>query len=158
MRKLRIYVDTSVFGGVQDKEFYSVSRKFFNMIKRRNYCILVSDVTLAELSRAPAVVRKVYEDLPVECVEEVSIDDEVNHLAQAYIDAGILGSARRADAAHVAAATIARADLIVSWNFKHIVNYNCIRKFNGVNALHGYPSLEIHSPMEIRDEEDNENI
>jgi len=158
MRKLRIYVDTSVFGGAQDKEFNSVSSNFFDMIKRRGWCILVSYFTLAELSNAPAAVRKVYEDLPVDCVEEVSIDDEVNHLAQAYIDAGVLGRAHRADATHVAAATIARADLIVSWNFKHIVNYDRIRKFNGVNALLGYPGLEIHSPMEVRDEEDNEDI
>jgi len=73
-------------------------------------------------------------------------------LAQAYIDAGILSSSRMADAIHVAAATVARADLILSWNFRHIVNYDRIRKFNGVNALNGYPPIEIYSPLEVNDD------
>ena len=70
-------------------------------------------------------------------------------MAQAYIDVGALTASRRADATHVAAATVARADLILSWNFQHIVNLNRIHKFKGVNIQNGYPAIEIYSPMEL---------
>lgn len=158
MRRLRIYVDTSVFGGLQDSEFESISKRFFDIIRNQNHLILVSEITLAELSRAPEIVRGVYEKLPDEYVNLVNIDEEVNNLARAYIEAGILGKTHSADATHVATATIARADMIVSWNFKHIVNFNRIHKLNAVNMLQGYRTLEIHSPLEIDYEQDNKNI
>lgn len=149
MRRLRIYVDTSVFGGLKDSEFGSASERFFEVVRQQNHLILVSEVTLAELSRAPEIVREVYEDLPDEYVHLVNINEDVNNLARAYIEAGILGITHSADATHVAAATVYRADMIVSWNFKHIVNFNRIHKFNAVNILQGYNSLEIHSPLEM---------
>ena len=93
--------------------------------------------------------------LPEGCAAETAIDAEVESLAQAYIDACALGASRRADATHIAAASVARADLILSWNFQHIVNYDRIRKFKGVNIQNGYPAIEIYSPMELgHDEKD----
>ena len=86
-------------------------------------------------------------------VEEIPINAKVESLAQAYIDSGALSPSRRADATHIAAATVARADLILSWNFQHIVNFNRIHKFKGVNLQNGYPAIEIFSPMEFRDDE-----
>ena len=53
----------------------------------------------------------------------------------------------------MAAATVARADLILSWNFKHLVRYDKVRKFNGVNALNGYPAIDIRSPLEVAHDE-----
>ena len=64
----------------------------------------------------------------------------------------------RGDKSHVAAATVARADLILSWNFKHIVNYDRIHKYNGVNALNGYKAIEIHSPLELVYGDEDEDI
>ena len=69
-----------------------------------------------------------------------------------------MGSRRIADATHVAAATVARADLILSWNFKHLVNYNRIRKFNGVNALKGFAQIEIRSPLEVSYGDEGEDV
>ncbi len=71
---------------------------------------------------------------------------------------GALGQASMADALHVAAATVARADIILSWNFKHIVNYARIQKFNGVNALKGYPNIAIHSPREVSDDDQSQDL
>lgn len=79
----------------------------------------------------------------------VEISDEANALAQAYVIAGALGKASMADATHVAVATVVGADLIVSWNFKHIVNFDRIKKFNGVNSLQGYFAIDIRSPLEV---------
>ena len=50
---------------------------------------------------------------------------------------------------HIALATLARVDALVSWNFKHIVNLHRIRGFNGVNLMRGYGTLEIRSPREV---------
>lgn len=53
------------------------------------------------------------------------------------------------DALHIAIATIHKVDVLVSWNFKHIVNLDRIKKYNGVNLKHGYMILEIRNPREI---------
>ena len=58
----------------------------------------------------------------------------------------------------MAAATVASADLILSWNFKHIVRYDRIQRFNGVNALHGYHPLDIRSPLELDYDDESEDI
>ena len=50
---------------------------------------------------------------------------------------------------HIATATVHRADLLVSWNFKHIVNVFRVRGYNAINLRLGYPILNIHSPKEI---------
>jgi hypothetical protein len=63
--------------------------------------------------------------------------------------AGVLGAASEADAEHIAAATVAEVDIVVSWNFRHIVHFEKIRGFNGVNTLKGYRALEIYSPAEV---------
>ncbi len=53
---------------------------------------------------------------------------------------------------HIAVATLGRVDVVVSWNFKHIVNLNRIRLYNSVNLKLGYPMIEIRSPREVLDE------
>ena len=158
MRTIRVYADTSVFGGVEDSQFAEPSRGFFRRVANGEFTLLLSVSTVDELQPAPQPVKQLLEDLPAECVERVASDDEVAALAEAYIEAGALGAASRMDALHVAAATIARADLILSWNFRHIVNYERIRKFNGVNALKGYAAIEIRSPLELGYGDENEDV
>jgi len=158
MRQIRVYIDTSVFGGTQDEEFRLQSEALFEQVRRGRYLLLISEVTLAELSGAPARVQEAFLALPAEHIVQVPVGEEAERLADAYIAAGVLGPARRGDALHVAAATIARSDVIVSWNFKHIVNYQRIHQFNGVNALKGYPELEIHSPLEMSHADPSEDI
>lgn len=158
MHKLHIYVDTSVFGGVDDEEFADASNQFIEHVKQGKYVILVSEMTYRELRGAPEATQHVLRELPAESIEEVAIDDEVEELADAYIAAAVLGTAARADAVHVAAATVAGADVILSWNFRHIVNFNRIRAFNSVNLARGYRLIDIRSPLEMNDGDENENI
>ena len=61
----------------------------------------------------------------------------------------MLGPGSHSDALHVALATVARVDVLVSWNFKHIVNLGRIRLFNSVNIEWGYGLVEIRSPKEV---------
>ena len=70
-------------------------------------------------------------------------------LAEAYIERGVVGPGSRADALHVALATAGGADVIVSWNFRHIVNLRRIRLFNAVNIEYGYGTIEIRTPKEV---------
>jgi len=108
--------------------------------------------------RAPEATQRVLEELPSERLEQVAIDAEVEELANAYISAKAPGAAARADATHVAAATVANADLILSWNFRHIVNFNRIRAFNSVNLAKKYRLIDIRSPLEMDDDNENEDV
>ncbi len=155
MHRIRVYVDTSVFGGVADEEFADASRRFFGRVENGDFLLLLSLHTADELVGAPDQVKQLVESLPAECVERIAPDDEVAALAEAYIAAGALGRASELDARHVAAATVARADVLLSWNFKHIVNYDRIRKFNGVNVLNGYSTIDIRSPLEMEHEDED---
>lgn len=160
MRRIRVYVDTSVFGGTQDEEFKVASERFFEQVKQGKYLVVVSEIALHEVSESPANVQSVLVNLSHESIVKVpaSVEDEAKTLAEAYIAAGILGNANRADAMHVAVATVARADIILSWNFRHIVNYERIQQFNGVNAINGYSRMEIHSPLEMAYGDQNKNL
>jgi hypothetical protein len=158
IHKIRVYVDTSVFGGIEDQEFADASRKFFDNVLRGEFVILLSAQTLLELSLAPQNIRNLIKSLTPSMVEEIPLDSQVQRLAQSYIDAGVLGQKWESDCLHVAAATLGNAELILSWNFKHIVNYNRIRGFNSVNIGLGYRSLTILSPLEIMYGDDEQKI
>lgn len=118
--------------------------------------LVISDITLAELADAPPDVRYVLEDLPETCIRIIHQDDESEALAEEYLRSGVVPRRMLADAAHIAVASIAHVDVLVSWNFKHIVNLDRIRGFNAVNLQLGYPMLEIRSPLEVwkNDDED----
>jgi predicted nucleic acid-binding protein len=160
VHKIRTYVDTSVFGGVLDDEFSDASAAFFSHVERGRYIVLISEITLGELSKAPHRVQDALTNLSPEAVVKISrnVEDEARKLADAYIAAGILGKASQGDAAHVAVATVARADLILSWNFRHIVNYERINAFNGLNSRNGYPRIAIHSPLEMRHDDEDQDV
>ena len=149
MHRLRVYVDNSVISGTQDEEFAGDSRRFFELVAVGEYVALVSSITYDEMEGAPPEAARILLDLPPDVLEEVVVDDEVGSLADAYLRAAVLGERRRYDALHVAAASVAGADVIVSWNFEHMVNYNRIQKFNAVNLLNGYRPLDIRSPREV---------
>jgi hypothetical protein len=104
---------------------------------------------LAELAGAPKDVRGVLEDLPKERLELVFQNEETEMLAEEYIAQAVVPPRMRVDGQHIAMATVARVDVLVSWNFRHIVNLNRIRAFNAVNLRLGYPMLEIRSPLEV---------
>jgi len=149
MKKLRIYVDASIIGGCLDEEFAEESRAFVAMAQQGKLTLVVSDLLAAEIRRAPPDVIAVFESLLADSLEEVFGTDESMSLAEHYIKAGVLASSSFADAHHVAIATIAHADMIVSWNFKHLVHFDKIRGFNAVNLREGYGPIEIHSPKEV---------
>ena len=106
-------------------------------------------MTLAELALAPETVRRVLAGLPPEQVEIVGTSPESDELQKAYLTASVVGPASSNDAAHIAVARVTNVDLVVSWNFKHIVHFEKIGGYEGVNTLLGYRSPRIYSPREV---------
>ncbi|MEI7908714.1 MAG: PIN domain protein [Verrucomicrobiota bacterium] len=149
MKVQRIYIDTSVVGGCEDDEFREASLAFFAGVRKGRFRLLVSDLLLEELAGAPAQVRFHLPRAGRENVFKVLGDDESLELGQRYLDAGVVGPASGNDALHVAIATVARADVVASWNFKHIVHVDKVRGFNAVNLREGYPLIDIRSPLEL---------
>ena len=149
MKQLLTYVDASVVGGCYDEEFLVESRKFFELAGSGRFVLLVSDILVAELRLAPDPVKDVLLRLNPNCVTHVEATDESRRLRDHYLAARVLGRTHAVDAHHVALATISHADVIATWNFKHIVHFDKIRGFNAVNLREGYAPLAIHSPKEL---------
>ena len=86
-------------------------------------------------------------------LEIVKFSKEAAILSEHYIRERIVSKKSLADTQHIATATIEKVDLLVSWNFKHIVNYDKIRLYNSVNLKYGYSVLEIRNPRDLVHEE-----
>jgi len=147
--KYKVYIDTSVIGGYYDDEFSEITRLFFERIKKKELMIHLSEISRLELLPAPKQVKEVVYLIPEDCLINLEFTEDAQDLANHYIKEKILGKASLNDAYHIAIATVNRLDVLVSWNFKHIVNLNRIHLINAVNLKLGYPILEIRSPMEV---------
>jgi predicted nucleic acid-binding protein len=152
MRKLRVYADTSVFGGCFDAEFAKESKQFFLEIESGKFTLLISDTTVQELLRAPDQVRDILHSVPTANLEIQPVTEEIISLRDAYLAEGIVGPSAQKDAEHIAAATVAQAAMVISWNFKHIVHYDKISGYCAVNLLRGYGEIRIYSPREVVDQ------
>jgi len=153
--KQKIYIDTSVFGGYFDEEFQEHTIPLFDRIKAGEFIILYSTVTQDELENAPEKVKELVKGLRADLTEFIEITYEAVDLATEYITEKVAGQTSYADCLHIALATINRADFLVSWNFKHIVNIERIRGYNSINIKNGYKQLEIRSPREFEKYEDD---
>jgi predicted nucleic acid-binding protein len=145
----RVYIDTSVVGGQFDDEFSADTIPFFDRVKKGEIKLIVSDLLESELLRAPIFVKDLLARISKRHIERVSLTHEALILADKYIEARVVGKTSRADCQHIAIATLCHADVLVSWNFKHIVNLDRIRGYNGINFQMGYHMLEIRTPKEI---------
>jgi len=154
MKIQRIYIDTSVLGGYFDPEFKELTRLFFEEVKNGEYKIVISTVTEGELLRAPENVKSLLNDLKIE-YEVIQVTDEAINLALEYIKENVVGETSFNDCLHIALSTVSKLDLLISWNFRHIVNIKRIRGYNAVNIKNGYSVLEIRSPKELINYEDN---
>jgi hypothetical protein len=147
--KPRLYFDTSVFGGVYDEEFQVETELLFDMVKAGEITCVYSDLTEFELENAPEKVKNHFINLSNEHIEFIEITEEMNQLANEYINEKVVGETSIDDCRHIACATIKKVDYLVSWNFKHIVNVFRIRGYNSINIRSGYSQLDIRSPKDI---------
>ncbi len=148
MRKLRIYIDTSVIGGFFDEEFNTDTKLLFEEVQKGTYKIVISDLTQKELVNAPDRVKRLLKDLKID-FEVIWVTQESIDLATGYINEKVVGHTSLDDCIHIATATINKVDILISWNFKHIVNVLRIRGYNSINLRNGYSTLEIRSPKDL---------
>jgi len=149
VKKLRVYIDTSVIGGCFDAEFKEWSDALVEDFRKGRYIAVVADVTAKEIDPAPDFVQILHAELLSLPAEVVNVDEDAISLVQSYISHGVLSQRFMNDMLHIALATIAEVDVLVSWNFKHIVRLDKIRLFNAVNLEQGYKPLTIYSPREV---------
>ena len=149
MKTPRVYVDTSVIGGCFDPEFAPWSLGLFQDFRLGLLFPVVSDVVGTEIAGAPPIVRQQYAVLLTQGAELLRASEEADELAMAYAAQQILPKKYENDSQHIALATVAGVDVLVSWNFRHIVHFDKIRLFNAVNQLKGYRPVAIHSPREV---------
>jgi len=143
-----LYLDTSVIGGYFDAEWMKGTRELWRLMELGLYRFVTSIVTPRELLRAPEQVRALFTTtFTKESI--LPVPDEAKQLAAAYIRQGILPEKYTDDAQHVAACTVAGIEYLVSWNFKHLVNAERKKGFNGTNLLHGYRNVSIVTPQEF---------
>ncbi len=141
-------LDTSVIGGYHDTEWMADTRLLWQQAKAGQWRRVTSIVAEAELKNAPANVREIFANT-FDASNILDTSTEIEELANAYLAAAVV-PARFADGAlHVAMATVHGVRLVVSWNFKHLVNVRREDGFNAVNILHGRPPVRIVSPKEI---------
>ena len=151
-----IYVDTSVFGGKFDAEFELWTDLFFKVVFNSNLRLIYSDVAEEELVGAPQKVKDFVRSIPERNIQRTELSAEAILLAEKYLEEKVVGRSSRTDCYHIAIATVLKADILVSWNFKHIVNIQRIHGYNAVNMMNGYQTIEIRNPREVFDyEHDN---
>lgn len=149
MNTLRAYLDTSVLGGYFDRAFEADTVAFIECVQIRKVSPLLSDIVLGEISRAPEPVQRLLAALIEGGAEVLPVSEEAVLLQEAYLESNTLTRRWSEDALHVAIATVARADVLVSWNFKHLVDPRRVRAFNGINLGMGYGLISILPPCDI---------
>lgn len=152
---VRFYIDTSVFGGYFDVEFEEETKVFFDELNKRQHHVVVSEEVIREIIKAQARVTGLFLSLSEERVEIIALDKEIITLADAYVHQGALTKRYISDALHIACATLSKVDVLVSWNFTHMVNFFRIKQYNEINRKFGYAPIDIRSPKEVRE---NNNI
>ena len=151
----RFYFDTSVFGGIYDSEFEMESTLLFEKVKLGLVKCVYSNLTESELAKAPKHIIDFFKNLKSEHKEVVEVTPEALTLAETYISENVVGLTSLSDCVHIAVATLSKVDILVSWNFKHIVNVYRIRGYNSVNLRLGYSTIDIRSPREIVNNEND---
>jgi len=151
MKEQRLYLDTSVFGGYFDDEFHVFTKPLFRRIYNGEFTIIFSTILEEELGLAPEKVRKLVRGIDKDKAEFVTETENAVELATEYVSEKVVGQTSYSDCLDIALATINQADLLISWNFKHIVNIERIRGYNSINIKNGYKHLEIRSPRDLMD-------
>jgi predicted nucleic acid-binding protein len=161
MKKLKIYLDTSVISHLDAPdapEWEADTKRLWEDIKAGIYHVFLSPVVIVEIERCKEQKLSVLRDqLRLIRYTILQRTDEVVELASRYIAANVLRENSLNDCLHIAYACVYNCDLVVSWNFKHMVNIKTISGVKSVNALAGYKEMPIYTPtMLIEGVEDDE--
>jgi len=153
LRKIKIYLETTIlnFYFADDAQEKMIdTRELFDEIEQGKYLAFTSMSVIREISKAQDVKRKQMLELIQQYNIEILEDEpEAERIADIYVKEGIIPAKYMTDGLHIALATIHNMDIIVSWNFKHIVKRKTILMTNVVNYREGYKNIDIYSPSEV---------
>jgi hypothetical protein len=147
--KIKLFLDTSV-----PSAFYDTSKPLRQLItqkwfenKASLYDLYISSTALKEISKLENVIKKQnIRDLIFDHdVKVLELSEEVVKLGEEYMKRGAIPKSEPEDACHIAITSVNRLDALASWNFKHIVSVNPIRKIYEINMKLGYPIIGIGS-------------
>ncbi len=155
-KNIKLYLDTSVInfavseqGVAKEKE---VTLQLFEQIKQCRFEAGISEVVLLEISRAPEKKMRelmgVLKNIPL---VNLAVSKDVEQLANKYVEEEIIPKKHLDDALHIAMAAVYEYDVVVSWNFEHMVKVKTRREVQGVNIMMGYKSIDIATPAEVID-------
>lgn len=148
--KPKIYLDCSVFGGYYDREFEKDTIPLFKKIFEEEFRVCISTILETEIATAPQKVQEILNRVPLRCIERVKLTQEAITLREQYFEHQAISSKHINDANHIAISSVNKVDILISWNFKHIVNAYRIKKYNIINqAYGGYPIISIVSPKAV---------
>ena len=160
MRKLKVYLDTSVVSylyQVDAPEKMQNTLDLWELFKNKVYEVYISDIVIREISGCNEEKLKILLDyLDQIDYNIIETTEDTVELAGKFIDFGILKQKSFDDCQHIAAAILAGCDIIISWNFKHIVNVKTIRGVKIITTLEGYKDLLIYPPSVLIESEDDE--
>ena len=158
MRVQRIYIETTLFNFYfdTDREAHADTVKLFRDIATKKYEAYTSDYVIEELEKAPKEKRdKMIGLLEQYDITVLMLNIEAERLADMYVKQGIIPIKYRTDGVHIAVATVNSLDMVISLNFQHIVRRKTKIGTGNINALNGYRPVEIYTPMEVNESEND---
>lgn len=158
MRIMKVYLDTSVISYLDQKdapERMEKTQDIWEFFKKGRYDVYISDVVVYEINKCGMEKREILLDY-LDQIEYniIETDENTVSLAEKFIDFGVLKRKSYDDCRHIAAAVLAECDIIISWNFKHIVNVKTIQGVKAVTTYEGYKDLMIYPPSALLGEEE----
>ena len=160
MRKLKVYLDTSVVSylyQVDAPEKMQNTLDLWELFRNKTYEVYISDIVIREISGCNEEKLKILLDYLNQIdYNIIETTEDTVELAGKFIDFGLLKQKSFDDCQHIAAAILAGCDIIISWNFKHIVNVKTIRGVKIITTLEGYKDLLIYPPSVLIESEDDE--
>jgi len=149
-KKPLMYLDTSVVSYLEQEdapEKMIETRLFWEKIKAGEFDIALSEVTIRELDQCPEPKRlKFINHLKEIRYSLIKLDDKIESFTRKFIENEVLTEKSIDDCRHIACSIVYGCDIIVSWNFKHIVNYKTIDGVKRVSLMTGYKDISIYTP------------
>lgn len=154
MKKLKLYIETSTWNFMyadDAPEKKELTQTFFSLVEKQTFEIYISDIVLREFDKAPQIKK----DQLLKLIKKFSpilieTTPDANLLAQKYLSKNIIPANKLEDALHVAVATVAELDAVVTWNYRHLANLRREELFQSVNLELGYlKKIELITPMEV---------
>lgn len=150
MRKLKIYLDTSVISHLNQEdvpEKMEQTQLLWKLLQTGKYEIIISDLVLAEINECKEPKRSILKEYLAKInYERVEITEEAEEIANEIIKEKILNRKSFDDCLHIATAILNDCNIIVSWNFKHMVNIDTINGVRKITFSRRFNNIDIYAP------------